>query len=746
MPTRDISTRVRDDHVSAPAPTVRRTPAIEQVQRTAGNRAASKLVQGEVIHRWSLFGKKDKKPTVEEQAIEKEEAEKKRLKGEKEKGTEQRAKMKEEIGNDPDAQKKLQERFDKALKKEQLLRVAFEKKGMSAEKAEEKAYEEVWLKADPELRAIRPMRETRAEKLVSKTTEMRTEQRALSSSKESVLDSRGSLVSKKVEELLIKEVKLTRELMERGLPADAAKREAASRVWEKVDPKIAAKRPKAGSKLEAAAYELATKRANLPTFEKESKSTVLETIGSVGGGVMKGTGGVGTGVKKLYDDKNKTTLSTGEMAGGGIESISSMVSGVLDSVVGIKQFVEMVMGLTKQKNVDFNDVGAAIKAGLVELNKLNSHASGAMKIAMALSESQLAALASKIPIVDVIGHSISIATGIAEAIPNAMRYGSNLGDIYLSRAGERPELVLPLQRLGQRNLQMLEQSIWKTVSSATKLGLSIAQLANGGADFGATTALKYVVTGLDAAHSVAHLIADNVFAVQAKNARKGLIARHEGSAEELLRRDAGYAVDALITAALKGDKKTQWLAREALKDSYGVEFTTGTPEEIAAAHDRILKILQESDDPKTTLDKIKDGIASVKAKAGDMVNKAVDTGTLAKARNAKDGKKRGFFWRMKMWFKSEGALERRIAQHNVEQGTSFQANKKKGTAKYESKGEDQNITRPKVQDKLIKEMEDMTLDELKAAASDPKRSQFERIVFSQAVAEKLKAQLSDDDE
>ncbi len=719
-------------------------------QKLVAHELTHTLQQGQgadgAVQRWSLFGKKDKQPTAEERAIKEEKTEKERLQGEKEKGREQRSKMKDEIGNDPEAQRKLRDRFDDALKREQTLKQSYIDKGMDPEKADTKAYGEVWLKADPDLRAIRPMRETRAEKLVAQTTEMRTEQSSLAASKESVLGSRGSLVSKKVEELYIKEVRLTRELVERGLPLDAAKREAAKRAWADADPKVLEKRPPMGSKLDKAAYALAEKRANLPDFESTSKSTVVETIGTVGKGVTKGTGGVGKGVNKLFDDKNKKTLSTGEKVGGGMESISTMVSGVLDSVVGIKQFVEYVMSLTNQKSVDYNDIGEAIKLGLNQLNQLNSNASAGMKIAMALSESQLANLTSKIPIVDVIGHAISIASGMAESIPNAMRYGSNLGDVYLARSGARPELVLPLQRLGQRNLQLLEQSIYKTVSAATKLGLSIAQLANGGADFGATTALKYVVTGLDAAHSVAHLIADNVFAYEAKKARTGLIARDEGSAENLLRKDAGYAVDALITAALKGDKKTQWLARGALKDSYGIEFVKGDAAEIAAAHDRVLKILQESDNPKTTLDKIKDGIASVKSKAGAMSDKAIDTGTLAKAREAKDGKKRGFGWRMKMWFKSEGALARRIAQENVENGDEeLETSKQRKSAKLVSKGEDKNITRPQVQDKLIKEMESMSLDELQAAAKDPKRSQLERIIFSQAVAEKLKAQLQDSD-
>ncbi len=692
------------------------------------------------VQRFSLFGKK-KKPTAEEVAKKEEVVESKRLKGEKELGTKQREQTKQKITDDPKAEIELRKRFDDAIDEEKTLKAKLVKGGMDVEDAETQAYAKIWLAAAPDLRAIRPMRETRAEKLVSKTVEMRGEQATEKGQKQGMEDSRGSLVSKAVEDLMVKEVLLVRDMLKLMVPLDEAKQEAYETVWSKADPKVVAKRPPVGSKLEAKAYEIAEKRAGLHTDKEKGSSDVLGLVGKVGGGAMKVTGDIGARIKKGSDDGNKKTLSTGEKAGGGIESISNMVTGVLDSIVGIRDFIVLVNDLTKQKSVDFNDIGSAIKAGLGEISKLNSNVSSAMKIAGALSESALASVADMIPIVDVIGNAIAVASGLADTVPNAMRYGSNLGDIYLARSGERPELVLPLQRLGRRNFQMLEKSFADTTFAITKLSLGIAQLATAGADFGATTAIKTAVQVIQAAHSLGHFIADEVYAVQAKDARKGFTGKTEGSAEQLLKKDASYAIDALITAALKGDKKSQWLARGALKDSYGIEFTTGDSAEIAAAHDRILKILKESDEPKTTLDKLKDGVKSVKTKAGGLADKAVDVGTLAKSREAEDGKKRGFGWKMKMWFKSEGALARRIAQQNAKNDTELESSKQKKGSKYKSKGEDPNISTPKVQQALIDEMDDMTLDELQAAAKDPTRSQFEQIVFSQAAAEKLKLEM-----
>ena len=694
------------------------------------------------VQRWSLFGK-EKPVSAAKAAKEQEAVEKKRLQAERKLGTGQRAALKEQVGDDPAALAKLTARFEKALLAESALRLTLIKGGKTVEQAEVEAYKTTWLDADPALRALRPMRETRAEKLLSQTTEMRSERGALETSEQGHKDARGSLVSKAVEDVMVKELEEVERLVVEGEPRPRAEKIANTKIWAAADPKVVAKRPPVGSKVEAAAYEIAKKRIASGYQPKKKPETVeaLDTVGNIGKGVTTVTGGIGKGVNKLFDDGNKKTLSVGEQAGGGMDSISNMISGVLDSVVGIKDFVVLVNRLVNQPSVDFNDVGEAIKAALGELGNLSKNVGLAMKIAGSLSESALASVASMIPIVDVISNSIAVAGGISEAVPNAMRYGSNLGDIYLARAGDRPELVLALKRLGQRNAQLLEQSLYKTSSAVTKLGLGIAQLATGGADFGATTAIKYVVTGIDAAHSLAHLIADNVFAVQAKDARKQVTGRSEGSAEELFRRDAGFAVDALLAAATKGDKKTQWLARGALKDSYGVVIDKGDAGELSAAHDRVLRILQESSDPKTTLDKLKGGIATIKEKASGMADQTADVRTLAEARNAQDGGDRGFGWRMKMWFKSEGALARRIAAHNVENGTAVETNKGKKNAKYKSTGADPNITSPKLQDTLIEEMKGMSLAELQKAAKDPARSQFERIVFGQAAAEKIKEQV-----
>ncbi len=720
----------------------------------AGGAAGQQLLAHELAHtlqhdggdssiqRWS-FGKDDKPKKQDPQAIakKKEVTEKKRLDGERELGNQQRTALKEKVGDDPSVLGDVTGRFNTALADEAKLRESLIASGTEPEEAETEAYQQIWMKADPELRALRPMRETRAEKLISKTGETRTEMAvAASAKKNEANDKGGSLVSRKVEDLMVAELTEVERLVIEGEPRSRAEKMAHARIWSKADKKVVAKAPAVGSKLEAAAYEIAAKRVGRVATKPEGSNSDILKQGVTAAKVTMGvTSKIGTGVKMGFNDGDKTKLSQGEMGGGGVESISNMVTGVLDSIIGIRDFVALISQLTSQTSLDYNDIGGAIKAGLDQVGQLNKNVSSAMKIAGALSESSLSAVASMIPIVDVIGNAIAIASGIAESVPNAMRLGSTVGDIYLARGADRPELVLLLQRLGRRNGQLLEQSLYSTSSAVVKLTLGIAQLASGGADFGATTGLKTAVLVIDAAHSFGHFVADEVFAVQAKGARKQLVGKSEGSAEQVLSKDASYAIDALLTAATKGDKATQALARGALRDGYGVKFTTGGTDEIAAAHDRILKILKESDQPKTTLDKLKDGVNTIKSKAGAMSDKAADVSTLASARTTVDGKKRGFGWRMKMWFKSDAALARRIAAHNVEQGDD------RMTVKGHKGGvEDPNITSPKLQESLIKEMKAMSTPDLQKAMNDMKRSQFERIVFAQAFAERLKDDLGND--
>ena len=52
------------------------------------------------------------------------------------------------------------------------------------------------------------------------------------------------------------------------------------------------------------------------------------------------------------------------------------------------------------------------------------------------------------------------------------------------------------------------------------------------------------------------------------------------------------------------------------------------------------------------------------------------------------------------------------------------------------------ITSPSLEDAFIKEMEGMTVAQLEKASKDPKRSQFERIVLSEALGRKIKDEMS----
>jgi hypothetical protein len=169
-----------------------------------------------------------------------------------------------------------------------------------------------------------------------------------------------------------------------------------------------------------------------------------------------------------------------------------------------------------------------------------------------------------------------------------------------------------------------------------------------------------------------------------------------------------------------------------------VKLKTGSVAEISEARERIFKILGESSDPKTALDKLKASVDSLKEKTTAWSDQSANVATLAAARNSDDGKSRGFGWRMKMWFKSDAAIQRRIAQMNAEKDASLQTAAEKRMAKLGSKGPDPMITQPQVQQAVIDKMAGMDSKALLAASKDAKYTQFERIVMSQAAAEKLK--------
>lgn len=684
-------------------------------------------------------------------AKKKEGEEQQRLKAERARGKAEREELKKKVvdkstgpGKTSAYANDLRHSFDKALAEEEALRKAKISGGMDVDQAEDEAYREIWLQKYPELRAVRPMRETRSEKLVSKTGAMRHERSTAKSAKEAIEGRRGELLSKQVEDLFIKEIHERAAMMKADPNADPAKvaQQAKDKVWANVNPKIAAKRPAPGSKLEAAGYKLAEERAKLPTFEAGDKDlSKIDTAGTIGGYAMTATNKIGSLVSKVHDDDNDDTLSTGEKVGGGLSNLSDAVTGVFDTIVAIKDAYSTMKEISSRKPVDYNDVVAGISSIITVLEGLQSTASGATNAAAALDEGVLSKLGDNLPIVDIVSNSLSLANGIVKLVPTSVRCAVGTRDVFSSRAMERPELTLVFQRVGQRNSQLLAQGIYNVASNATKLAASIVTLVSGTTAAPVTETLKKIVTVADILNKIGHMIADDVFALQAQQARKSLIGRKEGSAEELLRRDASWAIDALLTAATQGDDTTKEVARASLKDSYGVVITTGSPAELTAAHERIMTLLSESDDPKWTLDKIKDAVKKIKSIGQGWADQSVDVKALAEARTAQDGKKRDWRWNMKMWFKSKGAIARRMAQHNEEHDTKLKTASEKRLSKYESqldseKG-DSNISGPKVEDRLLKEIEKMTSKECAEAAKNPYRPQFDRIVLSQAAKTKL---------
>jgi hypothetical protein len=102
-----------------------------------------------------------------------------------------------------------------------------------------------------------------------------------------------------------------------------------------------------------------------------------------------------------------------------------------------------------------------------------------------------------------------------------------------------------------------------------------------------------------------------------------------------------------------------------------------------------------------------------------------------------------------MWMtKSAGALERRIAQENVEQGTTddpapYATGRQLKNWKYEGRGRSNadvqagKFEDPKIQDSLIAEIATLTSAQCLAESTNRKRTAVERAVFRQAATLKL---------
>jgi hypothetical protein len=178
-------------------------------------------------------------------------------------------------------QKDYHARFENYLDKEAAAyRWLVGQGGVPEEEAADEAYELVWMKSqDPEMRAVRPPRETAAERLVSGAKRYRAD--AGQRQNINATAQRGMLLPKAMEELYEKFVVVFDAELKAGKSAAEAEMTAAAAVWTAENLKGLKDRPEADSPIDRQAREEARRRVRVmgPPEKAEKGLDRLSAIG-----------------------------------------------------------------------------------------------------------------------------------------------------------------------------------------------------------------------------------------------------------------------------------------------------------------------------------------------------------------------------------------------------------------------------------------------------------------------------------
>lgn len=630
------------------------------IQRRAGNRTTISMLPGSgsagtaegVVQRWPL-GSKDpakeeaKQKKQEEKTRKREEKReskarhnankraesgvKKRLKEERQIGEAKRAELKEQVSggadkNDATKMKNLADRFEAKLKEEQTRIEELTRRGLPEENARDQAYEDVWKAAPPDLRALRPARETPAEQLQRELDQFRNEYRTdVSAQKANVAASkRGTLLDTKLEAFYEQQEALIVELVGKGKKQQEAESQAIKQVWDKVPDKLIAKRPPPGSRLDVQARQdarsrLAARKLLTPKVPKSVGSKVSEgaqKAGELSEGVESRVGTPNTLVELSGDETYNASQALGGLGTSDQAQLSSQqlgqssdilggVSGLLDSVFGlfsaVSDLAKMIdeYGSGERSAIDIHLVSKIVNGQVTVVNGAANNVSSVIGTVSDFSGDLVSLAASLVPGV-AIGTLVTSAVGQAlELTSVSVRLARVNGGLYDARSRSRDPskvdaLVSPLLKFQSIFAQKVEKVGFDISATLFKLATSVAELAAAAA-WGSGPAVGAILKGatslVQAAHNLGHWIARSVLAWQSQQGRKAWVGRAEGGAEQLQRNDASTAVDAIVTRARKGDQvalaflRTYDLTDEQIKKKTGAELHTRLMNDIGAEED-----------------------------------------------------------------------------------------------------------------------------------------------------------------
>lgn len=635
--------------------------------------------------------------------------------------------------------------FQEALGKERkhLERLALEHRQdptWTVERIADEAYRLTWLTgpAAERLNAVRPPRETAAERLVSHIRAARTEANVRSGINEADAEaSRLGTMLPKVVELTYEKYVTTLQTLMAGPPArtlEEATDEAETSVWGSAPEKAVTNRPPRGSALDTRAILDARMRlAASPRAAQPTGIAKAEAVGeAIGGHVATGASGLGQIQSRIaskgqekdtaLDPKNTgdpayaseplgigATISaaydaaenvkTGNRSGEGpkfpksvetkvaegMGTVTDVFTTLADSVNGIIKFVK---ALKESQSAPNPRQGlAAAKAGFDGLSSLTESAKSTARFAVLIDSSVGDNVAKVIPGLNIVTAVLSVASNAMTLADKSMRMSETNTAMLEARASDTSDkrvnvLVYPLLRVAQRYTKNLEQASWNTAVAISEVVTSIATVASAGG-FGIPSAVQQGVGALDKLHSLGHFIADEYLTYLSQKASEASVGALEGSAEELLSRNPGTAVDGIILRATQKDPHAV-----AFLSNYAVDGAAVDAAMLAKVHvrrlpapgaapqteqDMLIRIRQavldemgEDADPEYTYVTWKNKVGSTLTSLSE---KWSSTGTMADQRNRMDAGKepggRGVFWRLKMMVKGEEKFGRSVKKTEV---------------------------------------------------------------------------------
>ncbi|TAM89828.1 MAG: DUF4157 domain-containing protein [Jatrophihabitans sp.] len=632
-----------------------------------------------------------------------EKSEKVDLSKQRKEGDAERAKIAERVGQESThadsggTLKALHGQFAARLVMESELAADLVKNGATEEEAYEQAYRQTWRDNCPaELVALRPPRETAAERLASAVREARLE--ASLEDQQVERGKLGTMLSKKVEEVYeaweLETLRLRKEFPK--MDAREADYQAGRTVWSQATEEIRKKRPTdpvLERKARTEAHLRLTVGKRLPPPEKDAVGDALDTTSTIAGYTKTGLTATTTIPEKILGkigkDKDKALrgpsdspsetlgekltgsfgtanyqLRTGQRslstpnpisneakASEGMGIVTGIINDLFSSVTGVMKIVKSV-GEMREEGVNARRALTLTKACSDGASTGVSLAKDAANLAKLINDNVAAGVNSVVPGLSIATSALSMISNATVVADTGMRVSDNRERLLEARsrtpgAKKVDVMVWPLLHVESTLAKTLEKNIWATVLSVSNFAASIAEVASAGG-YGIPAAYKAATALLDQLHSVGHMIADQVIAKLGKDAREDAVTRLEGTAETQLQRDPAMVVDGIIVRARKNKDAV------AIKflESYGIDVQTKHKDTgMGEIRTTVLGALGEDADPKYIWESYYEKFKGFIDKVKGVGTKWAETGELAQDRNKLEGaqsKNRGVGWRLKM--------------------------------------------------------------------------------------------------